>query len=203
MIFKLTAQHAIGLAKFVTMYKTLLLVQKRLHGGKQNSADTFFAGLAGGYVVFGDRTAINEQVRTRSLSQVFAGNVDPLSTDRLVRRITRTGILHTPRSFNEASRDRSCENCSSERASLLHLRCPRLGCRNVDIPRTGRDDPTRHVQLHELSIQRFREMEQLADVGVEEQVVLRGGSLSEHCPPSCSYSYSCSRTTICIAVTLA
>lgn len=47
-IFKLTAQHAIGLAKFVTLYKTLLLVQKKLHGGKSNSADTFFAGLAGG-----------------------------------------------------------------------------------------------------------------------------------------------------------
>jgi len=71
-IFKLTAQHAIGLAKFVTLYKTILLVQKKLHGGKSNSADTFFAGLAGGYVVFGDRTAINEQIVLYVVSRVLA-----------------------------------------------------------------------------------------------------------------------------------
>jgi len=71
-IFKLTAQHAIGLAKFVTLYKSLLLVQKRLHGGKQSSADTFFAGLVGGYVVFGDRTAINEQIVLYVVSRVLA-----------------------------------------------------------------------------------------------------------------------------------
>jgi peroxisomal membrane protein 4 len=45
----------------VSLYKTLLLLQKRLHGGKERTADTFVAGLIGGYVIFGDRTAINEQ----------------------------------------------------------------------------------------------------------------------------------------------
>lgn len=61
-IFKATKQHATNLAKFVTIYKTLLLVQRRANGGKEKSADSFLAGLVGGYLVFGDRTAINEQV---------------------------------------------------------------------------------------------------------------------------------------------
>lgn len=67
-IANLTAQHAIGLAKFVTLYKTALLVQKKMNAGKTRPSDTFFAGLLGGYLVFGDRTAINEQVRTAALA---------------------------------------------------------------------------------------------------------------------------------------
>lgn len=61
-IIRTTRQHAFNLAKFVSMYKALLLIQKRVNGGVQRSADTFFAGLLGGYFVFGDRNAVNEQV---------------------------------------------------------------------------------------------------------------------------------------------
>ena len=62
-IYRATRQHALNLAKYVALYKTLLLVQKKASGGKERSLDTFIAGLIGGYVVFGERTAINEQVR--------------------------------------------------------------------------------------------------------------------------------------------
>lgn len=62
-IYRATKQHSFNLAKFVTIYKTLLLLQRKANGGKARSADTFIAGLLGGYVVFGSRTAINEQVR--------------------------------------------------------------------------------------------------------------------------------------------
>jgi peroxisomal membrane protein 4 len=65
-IFKATKHHALNLAKFVTIYKTLLLVQRSLNGsngGKPRSLDTFFAGLVGGWYVFGERTPVNEQVR--------------------------------------------------------------------------------------------------------------------------------------------
>ena len=61
-IFRATKQHALNLAKFVSIYKTLLLVQRKSNGGKERSADTFIAGLIGGYLVFGERTAVNEQV---------------------------------------------------------------------------------------------------------------------------------------------
>lgn len=39
-----------------------MLLQRKLNGGKERSADTFMAGLLGGYLVFGERNAINEQV---------------------------------------------------------------------------------------------------------------------------------------------
>ena len=63
-IFQATRAHATNLMKYVALYKTLLLIQKKANGGKERSFDTFFAGLVGGYVVFGDRNAINEQVRS-------------------------------------------------------------------------------------------------------------------------------------------
>ena len=63
-ISRATKQHATNLAKFVAIYKTLLLVQRKLNGGKARPHDTFFAGLLGGYFVFGERNAINEQVCT-------------------------------------------------------------------------------------------------------------------------------------------
>ncbi|KAF9520629.1 hypothetical protein BS47DRAFT_1323708 [Hydnum rufescens UP504] len=71
-IYKATKTHALNLAKFVTIYKSLILVQRKLNGGKERSADTFVAGLVGGYVVFGNRTAINEQIVLYVASRVVA-----------------------------------------------------------------------------------------------------------------------------------
>jgi len=71
-IFRATMQHALNLAKFVSIYKTLLLIQKKLNRGKERSADTFIAGLFGGYVVFGNRTAVNEQIVLYVASRVMA-----------------------------------------------------------------------------------------------------------------------------------
>jgi hypothetical protein len=67
-IFRATRTHATNLAKFVALYKTLLLLQKSVNSGKPRSHDTFVAGLLSGYTVFGERTAINEQVRFFLLS---------------------------------------------------------------------------------------------------------------------------------------
>lgn len=47
----------------MSLYKTVLLLQKKVNGGKERAYDTFIAGLLGGYIVFGERNAINEQVR--------------------------------------------------------------------------------------------------------------------------------------------
>ncbi|OAX44858.1 peroxisomal membrane protein 4 [Rhizopogon vinicolor AM-OR11-026] len=71
-IYKATKQHALNLAKFVSLYKILLLLQRKANGGKQRSADTFVAGLLGGYVVFGDRSAVNEQIVLYVVSRVIA-----------------------------------------------------------------------------------------------------------------------------------
>ncbi|KAM0787468.1 hypothetical protein ACM66B_003545 [Microbotryomycetes sp. NB124-2] len=70
-VFRATKQHAFNLAKFVSIYKTALLFQKNLGGGKQRSADTFFAGLVGGWFVFGDRNPVNEQIVLYVVSRVI------------------------------------------------------------------------------------------------------------------------------------
>lgn len=71
-IYRATRQHAFNLAKFVTIYKTLLLVQKKMNSGKERKIDTFMAGLIGGYFVFGDRNAVNEQVCIIVIVYIFS-----------------------------------------------------------------------------------------------------------------------------------
>ncbi|KAI0005455.1 peroxisomal membrane protein 4 [Russula compacta] len=71
-ILRATRQHATNLAKFVTIYKSLLLLQRKVNSGKERPHDTFFAGLLGGYLVFGERNAINEQIVLYVCSRVVA-----------------------------------------------------------------------------------------------------------------------------------
>lgn len=79
-MYRATKQHSLNLARFVTIYKTALLLQKTLAGGKERQFDTFFAGLIGGWAVFGERNAVNEQVRRCSRffvpSQLLAARLD-------------------------------------------------------------------------------------------------------------------------------
>ncbi|KAH8120550.1 peroxisomal membrane protein 4 [Phellopilus nigrolimitatus] len=85
-IVRMTMQHALGLAKFVALYKTLLIAQKKMRSGKPANADTFFAGLISGYTVFGNRTAINEQIVLYVCSRVVAS---------VIAR-DRSGAKHAP-----------------------------------------------------------------------------------------------------------
>ncbi|KAH9060847.1 peroxisomal membrane protein 4 [Lactarius vividus] len=71
-IFRATKQHALNLSQFVTIYKALLLLQRKLNGGKERPHDSFFAGMLGGYFVFGERNAINEQIVLYVCSRVVA-----------------------------------------------------------------------------------------------------------------------------------
>lgn len=61
-VLKATRIHALNLASFVALYKSMMLLQRKFNEGKQRKLDTFFAGLVSGYAIFGERTAINEQV---------------------------------------------------------------------------------------------------------------------------------------------
>jgi peroxisomal membrane protein 4 len=63
--------HATNLAKFVTIYKTMMLLQRKANSGKERTADAFISGLIGGYLVFGERNAINEQVRPLALNKTI------------------------------------------------------------------------------------------------------------------------------------
>ncbi|TFK20158.1 peroxisomal protein [Coprinopsis marcescibilis] len=79
-IYRATKQHAFNLAKFVTIYKSLMLLQKKANKGKERSLDSFIAGLAGGYVVFGERNAVNEQIVLYIVSRVVASFIPRAST---------------------------------------------------------------------------------------------------------------------------
>jgi hypothetical protein len=57
-IFLATRTHAFNLAKFVTIYKVFLLLQKKMNGGKERDLDSLIAGGLGGWWVFGERTAV-------------------------------------------------------------------------------------------------------------------------------------------------
>ncbi|ORY26135.1 Tim17/Tim22/Tim23/Pmp24 family-domain-containing protein [Naematelia encephala] len=70
-IFTATRAHALNLAKFVTIYKLFLLLQKRLNGGKERDLDSLIAGGLGGWWVFGERTPINEQIVLYVLSRTL------------------------------------------------------------------------------------------------------------------------------------
>lgn len=61
-VYKATYTHSTNLGKFVFIYKTLMVLQRRF-AGKEQSHHAFLAGLIGGYIVFGDDNNVNYQVR--------------------------------------------------------------------------------------------------------------------------------------------
>lgn len=61
-ILSATRHHAMSLAKFATIYKVMLLLQKKLNGGIERDLDTFIAGGIGGWWVFGERTPVSSRV---------------------------------------------------------------------------------------------------------------------------------------------
>ncbi|KAJ3333708.1 Peroxisomal membrane protein 4 [Blyttiomyces sp. JEL0837] len=71
-ILKATYQHSRNLAVFVTIYKSLMALQ-RLIKGKENSGDSFVAGLVGGYIVFGEDNNINQQIVLYLFSRIMVG----------------------------------------------------------------------------------------------------------------------------------
>ncbi|CAI2183750.1 7276_t:CDS:2 [Funneliformis geosporum] len=60
-IFDATKTHSANLAKFVTIYKTLMYLQRKMVGKEQNG-HSFMAGLIGGYYVFGENNNVNQQL---------------------------------------------------------------------------------------------------------------------------------------------
>ena len=72
-VLKATYQHSRNLSRFVFIYKTLMVLQRRLRGGKENSGDAFIAGLIGGYWVFGKNNNINNQIVLYLFSRIMVG----------------------------------------------------------------------------------------------------------------------------------
>ncbi|KAF9204663.1 hypothetical protein BGZ49_005012 [Haplosporangium sp. Z 27] len=71
-VLKATRQHSRNLAFFATIYKTLLILQRRFHG-KEKPAHSFLAGLVGGYIVFGENNNVNQQIVLYLFSRIMVG----------------------------------------------------------------------------------------------------------------------------------
>ncbi|KAI9095945.1 Tim17/Tim22/Tim23/Pmp24 family-domain-containing protein [Phlyctochytrium arcticum] len=71
-ILKATYQHSRNLAFFVTIFKTLMAVQRRIKG-KEDSIDAFVAGLVGGYIVFRKNNNVNNQIVLYLFSRILVG----------------------------------------------------------------------------------------------------------------------------------
>lgn len=77
LVLKATRQHAYNLATFAIIYKASMIVMKHLNpsGPKEGPYDTFFAGLLGGYVVFGRHPgSVSQQVRLASIEVLNKGS---------------------------------------------------------------------------------------------------------------------------------
>jgi Tim17/Tim22/Tim23/Pmp24 family len=63
-VLKATTQHSRNLATFVTIYKGTMYLLRRANSGKEREADSFVAGLLGGYMVFGrgSQSSVNQQI---------------------------------------------------------------------------------------------------------------------------------------------
>jgi len=71
LVLRATRHHASNLARFATIYKITMLILKHFGPtpGKEGPYDSFFAGLLGGYLIFGGRSkrtgnisAVNQQI---------------------------------------------------------------------------------------------------------------------------------------------
>ena len=71
-ILKLTYQHSRNLAFFVTIYKSLLLAQKKLKGYEHHT-DSLIAGVIGGYLIFGENNPVNNQIVLYLFSRIMTG----------------------------------------------------------------------------------------------------------------------------------
>lgn len=72
-VFRATRLHSQNLARFVFLFKLLLLVLRRLQGGNQHHTHYFLSGLLAGGYVFGDTNEVNMQINLYLLSRVTQG----------------------------------------------------------------------------------------------------------------------------------
>ncbi|KAL4784690.1 Tim17/Tim22/Tim23/Pmp24 family-domain-containing protein [Aspergillus varians] len=77
LVLKATRQHARNLAVFCLIYKTSMLTLRNINPagvGKERQYDSFFAGLMGGYAVFGrHKSSITQQIVIYIFARVVLG----------------------------------------------------------------------------------------------------------------------------------
>jgi peroxisomal membrane protein 4 len=103
LVLKATRQHARNLSVFAIIYKASMILLRNIPGGagKEGRYDTFFAGLLGGYAVFGRQPgSISQQIVIYVFARVMLAlaklavqpNMHPLSS--LITPDARTKITN-------------------------------------------------------------------------------------------------------------
>ncbi|OQE34535.1 hypothetical protein PENCOP_c017G06936 [Penicillium coprophilum] len=103
LVLKATRQHARNLSVFAIIYKASMILLRNIPGGtgKEGRYDTFFAGLLGGYAVFGRQPgSISQQIVIYVFARVMLAlaklavqpNMHPLSS--LITSDARTKITN-------------------------------------------------------------------------------------------------------------
>lgn len=93
LVLKATRTHARNLGMFVTLYKTTMYLLRTANKGKERGADSFLAGLLGGYVVFGRgvQSSVNQQI----VVYVFARVVLALAKLSVAKGLVKDPQGHT------------------------------------------------------------------------------------------------------------
>ena len=64
-----TLQHGNGLALYGLIYKTLIILLRKIHKGKRRTLSILFSGAVAGRVVFGKKTSVHQQIILYLLSR--------------------------------------------------------------------------------------------------------------------------------------
>ncbi|PWN31917.1 peroxisomal membrane protein 4 [Meira miltonrushii] len=83
-VIKATRQHSLNLTKFVGLYKLLTILMRNTNSAKKELPhESFLAGCVAGYVVFGDRNPVNEQIVLYCIARCVASLLprEPVSAD--------------------------------------------------------------------------------------------------------------------------
>lgn len=153
------------------------MIQKKANGGKERSADTFFAGLLGGYLVFGDRTAVNEQVRLGRLalpSFIYFPVFFPCE-DRALRCFPCGSLIHSTvqlpiLAIYLSDQEPHRQTSPTKRSLFLAIRSFVLGSSDVVVQEQGRNHPARNVQLYDIFVSRLGDLGQLANSALAEHL---------------------------------
>jgi len=106
LIFAATRKHAANLAKYATVYKVTMLLLKRMGAtpGKEGPYDTLFAGMLGGYLVFGQRSKKGHVSSVSKQIVIFVFARACLSLAKVLVQ-PETGIIRNPDLSKRISHD--------------------------------------------------------------------------------------------------
>lgn len=153
-IFRLTRTHAWNLARFVAVYKALLILLRRLLRHEQEW-HSFVAGCVGGYLIFSRDVPVNNQACCGPSLPALNASVDcSLSPGSSGDGTVQAGVRSLGTRTTSRMPWRECIFLGGD---------DRLGPCDVAIPASSRHSATLAAVQHAVPVQRQRPLEQHLD----------------------------------------